>query len=179
MEELNQQKGIYNRSVIEFITVANQYCVFLETQSELSAKEFVDKSTKLLPLLYLKASLLPIFEARLEDAPETFISEYDYNFILNTIAEKLEDKNDYLEVFHDDIQYSDTPIIAYISENLSDIYQDLKNTISNFELANEDVMNDAMMVCQESFKSYWGQQLVNALRALHQLNYSEAFEKED
>ena len=33
-------------------------------------------------------------------------------------------------------------------------------------------MNDALYVCTENFKMYWGQKLVNALRALHSLKYT-------
>ncbi len=173
------EQNVYSRECIEFITVANEYCGFLDLQNNFSQQEFVDKATKLLPLLYLKISLLPDFKKRLEEDIEKFVSEYDYNFLSNNIAEKLGEKNDYLEVFHDEMQYSDTPIIAYISENLSDIYQNLKDTISNFELAAEDVMNDAIAECQQAFKEYWGQSLTNALRALHQLNYNHDFEEEN
>lgn len=178
MKHEKAPEGIYSRPSIEFITVANEYCGFLDLQNEFTPKTFVEKATKLLPLLYLKASLLPKFEHRLEEMPERFVTEYDYNHLSNNIAEKLGEKNDYLETFHEDMQYSDTPIVAYISENLADIYQDLKDTLSNFELAAEDVMNDAMAVCQENFQTIWGQALTNALKALHQICYSDAFEDE-
>jgi len=175
MEE--NKNGIYSRASIEFITVANEFCGFLDLQKEFTPKDFVDKATKLLPLLYLKASLLPRFEARMEEMPEKFLSEYDYNHLNNNIAEKLGEANDYLEVVHEDMQYSDTPIVMSLSESLADIYQDLKDTLTNFELASEDVMNDAMMVCQTNFETYWGQSLTNALKALHQVKYSDAFDE--
>lgn len=175
---MDNTDGIYSKACIEFITVANEYCGFLDLQKKYSPQDFVDKATKLLPLLYLKISLLPEFSPRIDDEPEKFVTEYDYNFIANNISEKLGDKNDYLEVFLDDMQYSDTPIIAYISENLTDIYQDLKDTLSNFELGSEDVMNDAIVMCQNNFKNYWGQALTNALRALHQAKYNHSFDNE-
>lgn len=174
----DNKTGIYSSASIEFITVANEFCGFLELQNQFSPKDFVDKGTKLLPLLYLKASLLPRFEPRLDESPEKFVSEYDYNHMNNNIAEKLGENNDFLEVFHDDMQYSDTPILASVSENLCDIYQDLKDTLQNFELAAEDVMNDAMFECQSSFETVWGQSLVNALRALHQMKHNGVFEQD-
>lgn len=70
------------------------------------------------------------------------------------------------------MKYSDTPITASISEDLSDIYQDLKNFITVFERGVTDNMNDALYFCIENFKSYWGQKLVNVLRALHSLKYT-------
>lgn len=178
MENNTEQAGIYSRSSIEFVTVANEYCGFLELHEQFTAKDFVDKATKLLPLLYLKVSLLPELEQKLEDAPEQFVTEYDYNHVINNIAEKLGEKNDYLEVFHEDMQYSDTPIVAYISENLADIYQDLKNMLQNFELAAEEVMNDSLLLCVENFRTHWGQSLTNALRALHQIHVDGSFEDE-
>lgn len=173
----DNKEGIYSRPSIEFITVANEYCGFMDLQQEFSAPDFVDKITKLLPLLYLKVSLLPKFEPRMEEMPEKFVTEYDYNHLINNLSEKLGEKNDYLEVFHEEMQYSDTPIVASIAENLADIYQDLKDMLNNFELAAEDVMNDAMVVCQINFETYWGQALTNALRALHQVKYSDAFDE--
>ena len=32
-------------------------------------------------------------------------------------------------------------------------------------------MNDSLAICQEQFKEYWGQTLVNTLRALHDVKY--------
>ena len=173
----DNKEGIYSRASIEFITVANEYCGFLELQNEFTTEDFIDKLTKLLPLLYLKVSLLPRFNARMEELPEKFVSEYDYNHLVNNLAEKLGERNDYLEVFHEEMQYSDTPIVVSIAENLADIYQDLKDTLNNFELAAEDVMNDTMVVCQNNFETYWGQTLTNALRAVHQVRYSNTFDE--
>lgn len=174
----NNKDGIYSKASIEFITVANEYCGFMEIQNEFTTKDFIDKLAKLLPLLYLKVSLLPRFETRMEEMPEKFVSEYDYNHLINNLAEKLGEQNDYLEVFHEEMQYSDTPIVASIAENLADIYQDLKDTLNNFELAAEDVMNDAMVVCQINFETYWGQALTNALRAIHQIRFSDTFDEQ-
>ena len=35
-------------------------------------------------------------------------------------------------------------------------------------------MNDALYACNEHFKSYWGQKLVNVLRALHSVYYDSS-----
>ena len=34
-------------------------------------------------------------------------------------------------------------------------------------------MNDALFVCQQHFKTYWGQKLVNVIRPLHSILYNE------
>ena len=114
MEEKNSQV-IFDKNAVEFVTVAAEFCGFMECVSDMRCRDFVDKSLKLLPLLYLKASLLPACE-RMEDAdPETFVTETDYEVLRGSIASLLGEYDDYLEVFLDDMAYSDTPM------NLKDV----------------------------------------------------------
>ncbi|MDE5701651.1 MAG: DUF5063 domain-containing protein, partial [Bacteroides sp.] len=61
-----------------------------------------------------------------------------------------------------------------ISEDLADIYQSLKDFIFVFQLGLNETMNDSLAICQEQFKEYWGQTLVNTLRALHDAKYHQA-----
>ena len=51
---------VYSKNVIEFVTVAAETCLFLEHATDFSREDFVVKSVKLFPLLYLKASLIDI-----------------------------------------------------------------------------------------------------------------------
>lgn len=170
----NQLKEIvYSRDTIEFVTVAVQYCGYFESFEDVSEAELIDKLTKLLPLLYLKASLVPETDIINEDEePEITVTEGDYSYISSKLYDVFQNNDAYLEVFLQDMKYSDTPITASISEDLSDIYQDLKNFITVFERGVTDNMNDALYFCIENFKSYWGQKLVNVLRALHSLKYT-------
>lgn len=163
---------VYSRDTIEFVTVAVQYCAFLENFEDISEIELTDKLTKLLPLLYLKASLVPETDSVNEEDPEISVTEADYNYILGKLNNVFAQNDAYLEVFLQDMKYSETPIAASISEDITDIYQDTKNFITIFELGVTDNMNDALYACIENFKTYWGQKLVNVLRALHSLKYS-------
>jgi serine/threonine protein phosphatase PrpC len=74
-----------------------------------------------------------------------------------------------VEVFVEEMQYSDEPITAFISENIADIYQELRDLCSNFQLEDEDVQNDALYAYVEAFEQHWGQKLLNVLRPLHVL----------
>ena len=164
-------KNIYDKNIIEFVTVGVEFCSFIERANDILAPEFIDTSVKLLPLLYLKAVLLP--ESRVEDEgiAEHFVTEEDYEYIRTLLCRKLGENDPYLEVFQEDMQYSDTPIIANISEDLADIYQDVKDFVSTFSLGNEESTREALAGCQENFAAYWGQKLVNVLRALHHLRF--------
>lgn len=68
-------KIIFDKNTVEFVTVAAEFCGFLERAPQISRRSFVDKSLKLLPLLYLKASLLPQGERMDEFDPELFVTE--------------------------------------------------------------------------------------------------------
>jgi hypothetical protein len=165
---------VYSKNVIEFATVANEYCAFIETVDHFKRKIFISRLQKLFPLLYLKAALLPEPDLEMsEDAPEKFVSEEDYNFILHKLEAKLGQFDAYHEVFDPSIQYSDMALEASISENITDIYQDLKDFILAYRIGTLEVMNDALWECRNNFEQFWGQRLVNALRAIHNLIYGE------
>ena len=53
--------NIYTKNTIEFITVAKEYCAFVEDADKLSKKDFLFQTQKLLALLYLKTSILQNF----------------------------------------------------------------------------------------------------------------------
>jgi hypothetical protein len=164
---------VYSRNVIEFVTVAGEYCNFLEKAGKSGTRDFLGKLQKLLPLLYLKVSLLPEFESDQEESPEKFVTELDYNLIRGKIAGITGEYDDYQEVFDSGMQFSESALTASISENLSDIFQDLKDFISLYQIGNETVMESGLWECQNNFKEFWGQKLVNCLRAVHQLIFSD------
>jgi hypothetical protein len=164
---------IYSKNAIEFVTVAAETCVFLEHAHTLEKTEFVTKILKLLPLLYLKTSMVDEAPLQLEDELEDFVTEDDYETIREQIASVLGYSDRYLEVFTKDISLSDEPIATDISEDLADIYQDLKNCLLRYQIGVQEVMNDALVACLTSFKEYWGQRLVNCLRALHNVCYNK------
>lgn len=160
---------VYSKNVIEFVTVANEFCLLLETCNKISTLEFIETGQKLLPLLYLKASMLPKNENQLDDEIEKFVTEADWDFIHSTVQAKMGAHDEYLEVFEDDMNYSDTPLVSSISENFADIYQDIKDFITSYKIGTLEIMNDALWDLNNHFYEYWGQKTVNSLRAIHQL----------
>ena len=175
-----ESQVIFDRNVIEFVTVAAEFCGFLERAEGTKRDKFVDTSLKILPLLYLKASLLPECEMMSDEYPENYVTEETYEILRMNIASVLTEKDDYLEVFLPDMAYSDTPIKKCISEDLADIYQDIKDFIFIFQLGLNETMNDSLVICKENFGNIWGQKLVNTLRALHDVKYNTSpFEDEE
>ena len=172
MSESGTDQVVYSKNVVEFVTVANEFCTSVEHVSEFSAKENLGRLQKLLPLLYLKASVLPRLEPLLDEELEKFVSELDYNMLHQKWLQLLGENDGFHEVFDPNIQFGEETVRASLSENLLDIYQDLKDFITAYSIGNEDVMHDALSECIYHYESFWGQQLVNVLRAIHMLLFS-------
>ncbi len=175
---------VYSKNVIEFVTVANEFCLLLETSAKISKIEFIETAQKILPLLYLKACLLPKNETDLEEEIEKFVSESDWAFIHSSVQAKMAAHDEYLEVFEEDMEYSETPVVTSVSENFADIYQDLKDFLTSYRIGTMDVMNEALWDLNNSFYQHWGQNLVNSLRFIHSLvakneNLDEEIEDSD
>jgi len=170
---------VYSPAVIEFVTVAAETCLFLEQATEQPRTNFIQTAVKILPLLYLKAAVLQIPETVFDDATERFVTEEDYLFVKEQVEQLLGADDSYLEVFHPDMALSDTPIAAFISEDLADIYQEIKDFAANYQTMDVDIMNDALVGCLEAFGTHWGQKNLNALKALHAIRHSDGFDKED
>ncbi|MHA7109437.1 DUF5063 domain-containing protein [Sunxiuqinia elliptica] len=173
MTEESLNPIVYSKNVIEFVTVANEFCNLVEHAGQEATRSFLNKTQKILPLLYLKVSVLEDLNSYEELGLEKFVSEVDYNYLQQKMMNLLGEFDDFQEVFDPGMQFSDEPLSASISECLADIYQDLKDFLMTFRTGDELVMQEALWVCQDNFKNYWGQRLVNSLRAVHNLMYGD------
>lgn len=175
----NESQVIFDRNVVEFVTVAAEFCKFLEQAEGCKRTTFVDTALKLLPLLYIKAQMLPPCEVMGDEPLESYVTEEAYEVLRMNLGGILADRDDYLDVFVSDMKYSDQPIARYISEDLADIYQDIRDFIFIFQLGLNQTMHDSLAVCHENFRLYWGQKLVNTLRALHEVRYAQTDGEEE
>lgn len=163
----NLEQKVYSKEVIEFTAVANEYCAFVESAAKYDGLQILRFMQKLLPLLYSKVLLLPDFESLIEEEQEKFVREEDWQAVKDTIIVKLGEANDYIEIYDDSTEFSQETIPASISENMADIYQDLKDYLIAYSIGTVELMNEALWNCQDSFKLYWGQKLVSSLKAIH------------
>ena len=165
-----ENDSIYSRDVIEFVALGVEFCALLEKAESQTREEWIKAMLQLLPLLYAKAAALP--QPMVDnELPSTFVKEEDYMFVASRVANIMADYDAYLDVFMEDMKYSDTPISSLISENIADIYQDIRNFISVYQNDLSEQMSAALRICIENFQTYWGQRLVNVLRPLHSLLY--------
>ena len=167
---MNNDNYLYSQPVIDFVTVCTEYCKYLEQCEGTEMADFTRVMRGLLPMIYLKVTLLG-------DVPEQMgwnehkVTEDDYNFVRNAIASILGEKDDFLDVFVEDFKYSEQPVLCTISENLADIYQQLRELVEAFREGYEEAMHVALYETVDEFRMQWGQKLLNALRALHDIYY--------
>lgn len=163
-----------SKNTLAFIALAHEYCTTIENANNTDAETFVDAITKLLPRLYISALDLNA-NADFEAYIEPYLDENYYDEIRNNLAVLLGANDTYLEVFEDDMKFSDTPIGACISESLADIFQEMYNLMSNIKDAPNDTINDYISVCKENFGNYWGQTLCNVMRPLNAIRFNNNF----
>lgn len=159
---------VASKSVIEFATIASEYCSLVESIFETEKKEFVNSLLALLPMLYLKVQFLPELEFISEDLIDKSVSEEEWETINNDVAKMFSDDNKYIEIY-DPVEETAVSKETYISENIADIYQDVKDFVNMYHQGSIEAMNDAIVECKNNFKDYWGQHLVNSLRILHNI----------
>ncbi len=178
----DNNSSVYERDILELVTVAVEFCAYVENAAEKDRKIFISTMQKLLPLLYLKGVLAPKYELTEEcdaDSLSSFVSMENYDIVRNNVAFVMGEYDSFLDVFVEDMKYSDTPILSSVSENIADIYQDLKNFVCAYKDGTEEMRYEAVAVCKSNFENYWGQRLVNVLRALHEVCYGGIAEEED
>jgi hypothetical protein len=167
----NINNPVYSKQALEFVTVATEYCNFVETTDAFSKKDFITKFHKLLSYVYQKAVVLPSLEL-IYDENQKFVTEQDWNFIKEKVNNKLVSHDYYIAVENIIDYQEDTDAEYSLSELIADIYQDLKDFVSIYQIGNEDAMNDALYEVKLNFEQFWGIKLLALLKALHKIIYS-------
>lgn len=159
-------------NVLAFLALANEYCSTVENCVTTEPSDFLKGMTRLLPRLYISATDLPEDDILPEDACDGLmrvLEEDVYDSLRNAMAALLGEDDTYLEVFKEDMKYSDTPIAASISEGLADIYQSLYDLLESVRDASEETTLVAVADAKYEFRMSWSATLCNVLRAVNQL----------
>lgn len=163
-----------NSNAIAFIGLANEYCQAVENSRDYEQGEFVNTMLKLLPRLYISATDLSVDEADMYDAYiDAALDEDYYDAVRRGMEETIGPDDTYLEVFEEDMKYSDTPVSASIAEGLADIFQVLYNFLATVRDATDETVTLALVSVKDDFKAYWSSTLCNVLRALNAIAVRE------
>ena len=161
------------KSALEMVTVANEYCYYLENIENKSKSEILNFVNSILPLMYLKGSLLPDFEVEYPEANERFVMEEQWENIFKILRDKFGTDDEYWLIDPQHINESE-PLRASIAENLSDVYQDMKDIVMLYQKNTVAARENALADCKKLFQENWGYKITKLLIQLHHLvHYKE------
>ncbi len=172
MEESPGNEIVFSKNVIEFLTVANEYCLFVEKADNYSRDDIINYLLKICPLIYLKGALLPESEESEYEIPERFVAEEHWESIYNALKSKLGKENIYWTLTNNEAG-ENVPSMASIADNLADIYQDLKDFVMLYQKGTHASKENAIAECCMLFKTHWGSIIVSVHKALHHILYNE------
>ena len=163
------------------IALSNEYCQAIELAASVEPQEFVGKMVRLLPRIYIAVTdLTPEQYSEPEYALDAIhLDEPYYNQIRSNIAALLGEDDSYLETFHEDMRYSDTPIAATVSEGLADIFQVLFDFVEDVKNSELELQLEYFGQLREDFSTYWGQTLCNVMRPLNELSNKDYSDEDE
>ena len=162
---------VYSPFVLEFLAVAQKYCLFIEELDKYPKKEIFEYLNKALPLLYVRGSVLPIIEPEDLSVNEKYVTEEQWQNVFNDLRNKFEKDDEYWFVENDN-PLNDL-IKGSLADGLTDIYQDMKDFVLLYQKPIRDAKKAAVCEIRELFSTHWGFRVVNVLKVLHYYLFSE------
>jgi len=159
-----------SKSVIEMATVANEFCYFLENVEGKDKQIILSFTQRILPLLYLKGSLLPDIEPKDASANERFVTEEQWEVVFTTLRGVFAKDDEFWIINPEHINETE-PLKASLSENIADIYQDMKDFILLMQKNNLAARENAINECSLLFAKHWGYRVGNIFSHIHHLLY--------
>lgn len=159
------------------IALANEFCQAMETADSTPRTDFVVRMVRLLPRIYITVTDIaagddfdPEEGADSDDFgfDSVHLDENHYNEVREQVAAVMGADDTYLETFHQEMKYSDTPIAATVSESLADIFQVLYNFVEDVRDAEPEEILGHLHTLHSDFVQYWSETLCNVMRPLNQ-----------
>jgi len=160
---------VYSSELVAFVKVANACCSFLEELKGSEGRDFITESLKHLSVVY--TSFLDIGETGpvMESGIEPAVSEQEWSALFQRVSMILGPYNDILRMAGEE-EFDRSELVNHtISEDVADLYQELRDFIASYSLGMEELMNDAAWDLKVRFNEHWGAKLLRALQALHEL----------
>ncbi len=163
------------KPIIEMLTVANEYCYYFEHIQEKQAMEIIEFMYRIGPLLYLKGTLIPFVEVEYSEANERYVTLEQWETLFYSLREKFASKDEFWII---DPQYvnENEPLKASLSENICDIYQDLKDFVLLYKKNTVAARQNAVHEIKHLFATHWGYRIATMLAKTHHLMHEDEAE---
>jgi hypothetical protein len=163
-------KPIQSKHVFEMLTVANEFCHFIEGIEGYNKQDIIEFVNKILPMMYLKGTLLPGTLVSDPGENEKFVNEMIWERVFYSIKDKLGDDDKYWVVKNTGINEYE-PQEASLADNLADIYQDMKDFIVLYQKKSDAAKENALADIRNYFQNHWGEKALQATSRMHDLLY--------
>jgi hypothetical protein len=174
---MNEQEPIYNQAVLDMFTVANEYCIFIESAEKYPRQDIYQYLLKVLPLLYLKGATLPLVTVEYPEANERYVTEEQWQVVFNNLRNNFGEDDIFFHSNEDSESAESLP--CSMAEKLADIYQDMKDFVLLFSKEIHAARENAVHEIARLFKSHWGSRVLNCQLHLHFLLYESFMKEED
>ncbi len=171
----HHEEGIRSAKVLDFLTIANEYCLIVEECGKYPRDTLLGYMHRILPLLYLKGSLLPEIRPPDDDLYERFVTEEQWENCLKDLIKQMDNEDVFWFVPHQHHHNSDSgrdkpePEKGRISEHLADIYQDMKDFVLLFQKPLSSSKEHAVASCTYLFYDNWGHKALTTATMIHAL----------
>lgn len=159
------------KNALEMLIVANEFCLFMEEMEDKPKKPVYDFVHRVMPLMYTKGSLLPDVEVEYPESNMRFVTEEQWEQLFTQLREKF-GKDDEFWIIDPEYINETEPLKASLSENLADIYQDMKDFILLYQKNTIAARQNALSDCKELFSDHWGYRISKIMMQLHHLIYN-------
>jgi hypothetical protein len=160
---------VYGTALVEFVKAANEYCAFMEELKGDEGRSFIEDSIRHLSSVYARILRTGDTETVFETPAEPTVTEQEWSTLFQKIAMILGPHNDILRMAREG-EFDRSELVNHtISEDLADLYQELRDFTIIYSRGIEELMNDAAWELKERFIEHWGVKLLRALQALHEL----------
>jgi hypothetical protein len=166
--DISPNDPVYSKQVIELLTVANEYCIFTEKVEDYSKSDIINYYRHILPLLYIKGSVLKSLIPEYPEDAERFLTEESWEKILNSLRNKLYPDDHFW--FCQDMRDENTDVEKMsLAECLSDIYQDMKDFVMLYQKNRYSSRENAVSEISRLFREHYGEIITRALSGLHHM----------
>jgi hypothetical protein len=169
------QEILKNDTVQQTLKISEKYCDFMEyvRLNEISQEDFINKLHLLLSDLYQQSIRLPKIELIIEKEPKEIDLKKQEPILGNRLTEILGKFANYSEAFDPMIiEDKENYLHGWLVDDLTDIYNDLYRIIEKIKINTDEYIQDGLWDLKFGLGTHWGHHLIDALRFIHYLQYS-------
>ena len=167
---------LHSTPAIALTALCHEFCLAVDAVSETVPVDFARSMLGLLPRIYITAfGITPMSD---EDFIPAALSEDEYETVRERLASVFGENDTFLEPFHEDMKFSETPIASSLSELLADLYQVFYDFTAIVRQLPADSLGETVSDMATRFREYWSETLCNAMRVINHLYMNDRFSYE-